>query len=85
MRHAILIVMLSLAMPALAKLPPPTPEEVAAAEAKKAKADEAAKQAAQLLAKAQDRAVENYKRNQQAGGAAPMNTSTSSMQSQPAP
>ena len=35
-----------------------------AAAAKKAKADETAKQAAELLVKAQDRAVQNYKRNQ---------------------
>ena len=45
-------------------LPAPTPEEAAAAAAKKAKADEAAKQAAELLTKAQDRAVQNYRQHQ---------------------
>lgn len=82
MKHALLIVMLSLATPAFAKLPPPTPEEAAAAAAKKAKADEAAKQAAELLAKAQDRAVENYRRNQQAGGSAPVSASASTQTQQ---
>lgn len=52
---------------AYAKLPPPSEEAKAAAAAKKAKAAEAAKKDAEALAKAQDRAVENYKRGK--GGA----------------
>lgn len=60
-----------IAAPALAKLPPPTPEQQAAAEAAKAKAEETKKKDAELLAKYQDRAVENYKRNQQAKSSNP--------------
>lgn len=47
---------------ASAKLPPPSDEAKAAAAAKKAKAGEAAKKAAEALGKAQDRAVANYKK-----------------------
>lgn len=49
-----------------AKLPVPqlTPEQKMQAEAAKAKAAAAAKLEADELAKAQDRAVENYRRNQ---------------------
>lgn len=65
MRRTLLLLALLFAVPAFATLPPPTPEEAAAAAAKKAKADEAAKHAAELLARAQDRAVENYRQNQQ--------------------
>jgi hypothetical protein len=64
MKRLILLAALLFAVPAFAALPPPTPEEAAAAAAKKAKADETAKQAAEFLVKAQDRAVQNYKRNQ---------------------
>jgi len=46
---------------ASAKLPPPTDEQKAKAEVAKAKAAEGAKKQAELLGKAQDRAVENYK------------------------
>lgn len=70
MRTLLLMLAMAVATPALAKLPPPTPEEQAAAEAKKAKAAEDAKRAAELLAKAQDRAAENYRRNLQAKGGA---------------
>lgn len=66
MKRLLLLVALLIAMPAFAVLPPPTPEEAAAAEAKKAKAAETSKRDGELLAKAQDRAVENYKRNPQA-------------------
>lgn len=68
MKRLIFLAALLIAVPAFAALPPPTPEEAAAAAAKKAKADEAAKQAKELLAREQDRAVENYKRNQSAKG-----------------
>lgn len=47
---------------AWAKLPPPTDAEKAAAEAAKAKAADAAKKDAEALAKAQDRAVDNFKK-----------------------
>ena len=46
---------------ASAKLPPLSDEAKAAAVAKKAKAAEAAKKASEALARAQDRAVANYK------------------------
>ena len=47
---------------AYAKLPPPPPVDPAKAEAAKMKAAEAAKKEAELLAKAQDRVVERYKK-----------------------
>lgn len=47
---------------ASAKLPAPPPADPAKAAAAKAKAAEGAKNAAAALAKAQDRAVENYKK-----------------------
>jgi hypothetical protein len=47
---------------ASAKLPALTDEQKAKAAEAKAKADEAAKNQAELLGKSQDRAVENYKR-----------------------
>ena len=52
---------------AFAKLPPPTPEQVQAAEAKKEKDKGVAEQEKQLLEKAQDRVVQHYKRTK--GGA----------------
>ena len=52
---------------AFAKLPPPTPEAAAKAAEAKAKAAEAAKKRAEQLGKAQDRAVENYKREKGMG------------------
>ena len=47
---------------AYAKLPPPPPVDPAKAEEAKMKAAEAAKKEAEQLAKAQDRAVERYKK-----------------------
>ena len=52
---------------AWAKLPPLSPEAAAKAAEAKQKADEAAKKDADLLAKYQDKAVANYKRNKGAG------------------
>ena len=55
---------------AWAKLPPPAPlndEQKAAAEAKKAQDADAAKKDGEMLAKAQDRAVDNYKKNSKGG------------------
>ena len=46
-----------------AKLPPPTPEEKAAAAAKAEKAAAAKAKDAELLGKAQDKAAANYKKN----------------------
>jgi hypothetical protein len=57
------VVMTATAGAVWAKLPPAPPADPAkAAEAKKA-ADDAAKKDAELLAKAQDRAVANYRKN----------------------
>jgi len=53
---------------ASAKLPAPPPVDPAVAEAAKKKAAEAAKKEADLLAKAQDRVADRYKK--QKGGAA---------------
>jgi hypothetical protein len=51
-----------LAGAAYGKLPAPTPEEQAKAEAAKTKAAEAAKKDAEALGRAQDRVAERYKR-----------------------
>lgn len=53
-----------------AKLPPPPPVDPAKAEEAKKKAAEAAKKEAEALAKAQDRAVERYKKEKGGGGTA---------------
>ena len=71
------ILMMSVAMAATAgvvwaKLPPAPPADPAkAAEAKKV-ADDAAKKDAELLGKAQDRAVANYRKNKGIRGPASM-------------
>ena len=69
------IVIMTVAMAATAgavwaKLPAPPADPAKAAEAK-AKADEAAKKDADLLAKYQDKAVTNYRKNKGLRGAAP--------------
>ncbi|HET7200111.1 MAG TPA: hypothetical protein VFI80_04780 [Burkholderiales bacterium] len=46
-----------------AKLPPPSDEAKAKAAEAKAKADQAAKKESEYLAKAQDKAVTNYRKN----------------------
>jgi hypothetical protein len=53
---------------AVAKLPPPTPEQKAAAEAKKEKDAAAGEKAKKEVAAAEDRAVANYIANQKAKG-----------------
>ena len=71
MKAFVLLVAMSLALfgNSWAKLPAPTEAQKAAAEAAKEKAAEAAKKDAELLAKAQDRAADNYKKGK--GRAAP--------------
>jgi hypothetical protein len=69
------IVIMTVAMAATAgavwaKLPAPPADPAKAAEAK-AKADEAAKKDADLLAKYQDKAVVNYRKNKGLRGPAP--------------
>jgi hypothetical protein len=69
------IVIMTVAMAATAgavwaKLPAPPADPAKAAEAK-AKADEAAKKDADLLAKYQDKAVANYRKNKGLRGPAP--------------
>ena len=69
------IVIMTVAMAATAgavwaKLPAPATDPAKAAEAK-AKADEAAKKDADLLAKYQDKAVANYRKNKGLRGPAP--------------
>lgn len=61
------VLMLGMFGVASAKLPAPPPVDPAAAEAAKKKAAEAAKKEADLLAKAQDRVADRYKK--QKGGA----------------
>ena len=53
---------------AFAKLPPPTPEQVQAAEAKKEQEKANAEKEKQLLEKAYERVVQHYKRTKGAGG-----------------
>lgn len=64
MKSVALLVVMSLALfgNSWAKLPAPTEAQKAAAEVAKAKGAEAAKKDAELLAKAQDRAAENYRK-----------------------
>jgi hypothetical protein len=68
-RIAVVLIAAAFAGSAWAKLPPPSPEAAAKAAEAKQKADAAAKKDAADVAKAQDRAVTNYKRNKGAGGA----------------
>jgi hypothetical protein len=73
MNFRILIMSAAMALTAgavWAKLPPPSEEAKAKAAEAKAKADDAAKKDAEQLAKAQDRAAANYKKNK--GGKASM-------------
>jgi hypothetical protein len=67
---------------AYAKLPPPPPVDPAKAAEAKMKAAEAAKKEAELLAKAQDRAVERYKKEK---GIATKTAATTSAPAKPAP
>ena len=53
---------------AVAKLPPPTPEQVQAAEAKKEQEKAQLEKEKQLLEKAQDRVAESYKRSKGSSG-----------------
>ena len=56
---------------AYAKLPPPSEEQKAKAAEAKAKADEGAKNEAELLGKVQDRVAERYKKEKGKASAAP--------------
>lgn len=67
-KHAVLAIVVGIAVPALAKLPPPTPEEQKAVEAKKAAKKKQMEQAQAALERAQDRVVKHYKGSQRAGG-----------------
>ena len=67
---------------AYAKLPPPAPVDPAKAEEAKMKAAGAAKKEAELLAKAQDRAVERYKKEK---GIATKTAGTKPAPAKPAP
>jgi len=62
-RNLLACVLLAAAGAAWAKLPPAPPADPAKAAETKQKADEAAKKDAELLAKAQGKAVANYQRN----------------------
>ena len=64
----IAIVISALAGVALAKLPPPTPEQVEAAAAKKEKEKAQLEQEKVLLEKAQDRVADAYKRTKGGSG-----------------
>lgn len=56
---------------AIAKLPPPTPEQVQAAATKKEQETANAEKEKQLLEKAQERVVQHYKRTKGGAGATP--------------
>jgi hypothetical protein len=61
-----------------AKLPPSPPVDPKQAAEAKQKADDAAKNEAELLSKAQDRAVANYQKNSKSVKAAPAATQAAS-------
>ncbi|MGQ0752091.1 MAG: hypothetical protein ACT4PS_16285 [Betaproteobacteria bacterium] len=61
---------------AYAKLPPPPPVDPAKAAEAKEKTAAAAKRDAEALTKAQDRAVENYKKTKSGGSGAAVMTKT---------
>lgn len=62
---------LVIACAAQAKLPPPTPEEIAAAEQKKIQEQSQLKAAQDQLTRSQDQTVEKYRRTHGAGAAPP--------------
>lgn len=68
MKSLIIAAVLATPFVVCAKLPAPTPEQQAKAAEAKAKADEIAKQEAQLMLRYQDRAVANYAANARAQG-----------------
>ena len=66
--YGIAVVLSALAGVALAKLPPPTPEQQQAAAMKKEAEKAQLEKEKQLLERAQDRVAEYYKRNKGKGG-----------------
>lgn len=62
---------LAIAFNAFGKLPPPTPEEIAAAEQKKAQEQAQLKKAQEALARSQDQTVEKYRRTGATGAPPP--------------
>lgn len=68
--HALAFGLAALTGVALAKLPPPTPEQEQAAAAKKESEKANLEKEKQALEKAQDRVAEYYKRTKGAGGGA---------------
>ncbi len=74
------------ALAAYAELPPPTPEEKAAAAAKAEKAEKDKAKAAKEVSQAQDRAVANYRKNKasSSGGASAQPAQPAQQQGAPA-
>lgn len=68
MKSLLIAAVLATPLVVSAKLPAPTPEQQAKAAEAKAKADEIAKQEAQVMLRYQDRAVANYAANARAQG-----------------
>src|SRR5262245_4099735 len=70
-KYAAAALIVGIALPAVGKLPPPTPEEQKAAEAKKAAKSKQEEREKAALEKAQDRVVQRYRKesgNRAAGG-----------------
>ena len=61
-KYAVAALILGITLPAIGKLPPPTPEEQKAAEAKKAAKAKQEETAKAQLEKAQDRVVQRYRK-----------------------
>jgi uncharacterized membrane-anchored protein YhcB (DUF1043 family) len=61
-KYAAAALIVGIALPAIGKLPPPTPEEQKALEAKKAQKSKQMEQEKVQLEKAQDRVVQRYRR-----------------------
>ena len=68
-KYAAVALIVGVALPAIGKLPPPTPEEQKALEAKKAQKAKQMEREKILLEKAQDRVVQRYRKENGSAGA----------------
>jgi len=78
-RAVVLLALTALAAVVEAKLPPPTPEQVAAAEARHAAEEAQLKEQKAALERAQDRVVERYHREHRASAAGSQRVSDENM------
>ena len=78
-RVVVLLALTAIAAVAEAKLPPPTPEQVAAAEARHAAEEAQLKREKAALEQAQDRVAERYRREHSASGGGSQRVSDENM------